>query len=267
MRNGFPRPKKNLGQNFLSSEEVLDQFIAACDLNENDVVVEVGAGMGVITAELAKRVRNVIAFELDSDLIPSLRNLLKLQNLCNVEIRNEDVLKSKSTSTSISTSVSTSTPISKIVGAIPYQITSPLLHKIILEFEEKPTIVFIVQKEVAEKITAKPPHATYLSNFVSLYGKAEIVGLPISPLAFYPAPKVESAILKITPDSKFYNFTILQFSKFLHHGFKNPRKMLNKAFPAEVLKKAGVDPALRPQNLTLEDWMRLSDILEAQKSS
>ncbi|MFH1895982.1 MAG: 16S rRNA (adenine(1518)-N(6)/adenine(1519)-N(6))-dimethyltransferase RsmA [bacterium] len=252
------KPKKHLGQNFLKSEVVLEQFLKACDLGGEDTVVEVGGGTGVITKALAPLVKKLVTFEFDKDLVE--QYLLSLEKrFSNLKVINQDVLKISFTTLHF--------PLSTILGAIPYQITSPLLHKIVREFygaAHRPPVIFIVQLEVAEKVVAKSPKASYLSNFVALYGEAEIVGLAIHPTAFYPEPRVESAILKVTPhhDKPIVVADLASFEKFLHHGFKNPRKMLNKAFLEEVLKKANINPHLRPQNLSLEDWVRLFGIVK-----
>lgn len=238
------RSKKSLGQNFLIDQKVVSDLIKAAGITEKDIVLEVGAGTGAVTRQLAQKAQKVIAVEIDRDLIPSLKENLK--TLKNVEIINADIL---------TLNPNHYTPATKVVGSIPYQITSPLIHKL-LKLEKRPeSVTFVVQKEVAEKITAKPPKATYLSNFVANFGEAEIIRT-IKPGAFQPAPKVNSAILHITlhpkphtPDPK--------FEAFLHRGFAQPRKMLNKRFPAEILQKLKIDPKRRPQTLRFEEWMNL----------
>ena len=266
------KPKKELGQNFLVDQGVVADLIKAADIKEDDVVLEVGAGGGIITRPLAEKARRVIAVEIDKDLIPQL--ISTLSDFPGVEIVRDDILKLEIGNLQLETF--------KTIGSIPYQITSPLIHKL-LKLKKRPkSITIIVQKEVAEKIVAKPPKASYLSNFVANFGRAEIIRT-IKPNAFRPPPKVDSAILHIplyptpfvalakgakpyseckrgrmllseakgscTPDPK--------FESFLHHGFASPRKMLNKRFPAETLKKLGIDPQRRPQTLSFEEWVKL----------
>lgn len=274
------KPKKHLGQNFLQSKIVLEQFINACSLSEKDVVIEVGGGTGVVTRAVTPLVKELTTYEFDSEVFDKYLKPLE-QTYPNLIVVNEDILganvkSNMRTSCSIQ-GTELSNPICKILGSLPYQITSPLLHKLVVDFygeEKKPSFVFILQKEVAEKVAAQPPRGSYLSNFVALYGKAQIVGSIIPPAAFYPAPKVNSAILKVVPYGNPGSYRsspslrsgltrvenpldIIAFSKFLHHGFKNPRKMLNKAFAEEQLTKAGINPNLRAQNLSLDDWLQL----------
>ncbi len=274
------KPKKRFGQNFLIDEKVVADLVSVAELSKEDVVVEVGAGTGVVTEELAKLAGRVIAFEIDRNLIPVQQS--RLLNYQNVEIINQDFLKSdesislllkdnsRSAAKTILQKQGSASEASrflcsdilltqfKIVGSIPYQITSPLIHKL-LTFEPRPSlVVLLIQKEVAEKITTKPPRATYLSNIAKLLGEVEIVRL-VSKTAFWPVPAVDGAIIKIicscAPLARLFN--IEDFQKFLHRGFQNPRKMLRTKFDPEVLKGAGIDPTQRAQRLSLEEWLNL----------
>ena len=205
----------------------------------------------MVTKRLAERAGKVIAVEIDSNLIPTLKG--NLDDYPNVTIIEEDALKTKLPQTDQTI---------KVVGSIPYQITSPLLHRLLLT--ENPTITaitLIIQLDVARKITAQPPKAAYLSNLVSLWGEAKIIR-KIPPNAFRPQPKVQSAIINI---QKHQNTPITgkqlgEFSKFLHRGFKHPRKMLNKVFPRETLEEVGISPQARPQELTLNQWQTLHQL-------
>lgn len=255
------RPKKELGQNFLIDQRVISDTIKSAQISKDDTVLEVGAGAGALTRPLAEKAKKVIAVEIDKDLIPELQ--ANLEGLENVEIINADILKLPITNHQL--------PDYKIVGSIPYQITSPLIHQL-LKLKNRPkSITIIVQKEVVEKIAAQPPEATYLSNFVANFGQAKILRT-IKPNAFHPQPKVDSAllhiVLKLHPSyyrAKRDNggceagsyITPEELEKFLHHGFAQPRKMLNKRFPAETLQKLGIDPKRRPQTLSFKEWIKL----------
>jgi len=254
-------PKKSFGQNFLVDEKVVADLVAAANLTREDVVVEIGAGTGVVTKELAKRAGKVLAFELDCDLIPVLEK--NLSGFDNVKILNEDFLRS-----SPHHLFTSSSQLYKIVGSIPYQITSPLIHKL-LTLEPKPTlVVLLIQKEVAEKITAQPPKATYLSNIVKLFGSIEIVHL-VPKTAFWPVPAVDGAIVKIVlgvPPLKspqaailriYENLKIENFLMFLHQGFKHPRKMLRTKFDPPDLEKCGIASTRRAQTLEFDEWLKL----------
>ncbi len=266
------RPKKRFGQNFLVDEKVVADLVAAAKISKEDVVVEVGAGTGVLTRELARRAGKVFAFELDRDLIPVLQK--NLQEFDNVKIVNQDFLTSDSSlmlcknpslrSGTLHFSLRSKSSVReltqfKIVGSIPYQITSPLIHKL-LTFDPRPSlVVLLIQKEVAEKITARPPKATYLSNIVKLLGDVEVVQ-SVPKTAFFPVPEVDGAIVKINCSRGACpapSFDIENFQKFLHRGFQNPRKMLRTRFDSEVLKSAGIDPTQRAQRLSLEKWLSL----------
>jgi len=201
------RPKRSLGQNFLVDKSVVEDLVKSSQVKKTDTVLEVGAGTGAVTKNLARLAGKVIAVEFDSDLIPTLKT--HLRGIKNVEVVNADVLDLDPEYFRSS---------SKIVGAIPYQITSPLIHKILHSQFRPKSITFIVQKEVAEKIAATPPDATYLSNFVANFGEARIIKV-IKPGAFSPQPKVDSAIIHIELYPKPKVEDTLKLEKFLHHGF------------------------------------------------
>lgn len=236
--------KKGLGQNFLVDQHVARDLVETAGVTKEDTILEIGAGTGTVTEPLSQAAGKVIAVEIDSDLIPSLE--AHLSGVQNVEIVNADVLSLDLKEYSIS----------KIVGAIPYQITSPLIHKILHSQNRPKSITFIVQKEVAEKIAAAPPNATYLSNFVANFGEVHIIKV-IKPGAFSPQPKVDSAIIQIElyPQPKIED--TLKLEKFLHHGFTQPRKMLHHRFEAEILTGSKILPQARPAHLSREDWRNL----------
>ena len=239
--------KKSLGQNFLVDQRAVQDLVETAGVRKDDAVLEVGAGTGVVTLELAKRGGKIIAVEFDRDLIPTLRENLK--EFQNVEIINADIL-------SLDLIPYTLSPSFKIVGAIPYQITSPLIHKILHSPHRPKSITFIVQKEVAEKIAAAAPDATYLSNFVANFGEAQVVKT-IKPGAFSPQPKVDSAIIHIELYPKPKIGDAVKLEKFLHHGFAQPRKMLHHRFEAGILAGSKIPPQARPAHLSREDWRNL----------
>jgi len=236
--------RKNLGQNFLKKEYTAKDLVKAAHLTREDVVIEVGAGTGTVTKELSKTVDRVIAIEFDKNLIPALKDSLK--DLTNVKIICEDALAFFKSSPEFGY---------KVVGSIPYQITSPLLHKLFTLDKPPQSIALIIQYEVAKKITAKVPRATYLSNLTSLFGNAKFIKR-VKKENFHPKPKVESAIIHIEKRRKSVeNFA--EWVSFLHRGFSHPRKMLKTIFGEDILKKAGVDYCKRAQELTLEEWVRI----------
>ncbi|MEK7508697.1 MAG: 16S rRNA (adenine(1518)-N(6)/adenine(1519)-N(6))-dimethyltransferase RsmA, partial [Patescibacteria group bacterium] len=177
-------PDHSRGQNFLTDKNILKKIVTAADLQPKETVIEIGAGTGVLTEELAKKVGRVIAFEVDKKLAPLLKE--KFINQKNVEIINEDILSYKLQVAGY-----------KLVANIPYNITSAILEKF-LSAEHKPSLmVFLVQREVAERATAKAGEMSFLSVMVQYYGQPKAVArVPAG--AFWPKPKVESAILKIS---------------------------------------------------------------------
>lgn len=263
MTSGEFRPKKSLGQHFLVSQKVLWDFLTAAELSKDDLVIEIGAGLGIITRELAEKVKKVIAVEIDSRLCNVLSENLGKKGLTNLQIVNQDFLNFHFNDIyhySRESERNKRIENFKIVGSIPYQITSPLLHKLLFSKIKPSLVVLIIQKEVAQKITARPPKASYLSNLVQCFGEATIVGKPINPAAFWPPPKVQSAILKIKTQnslSDLKDVNMEEFCQFLHRGFSHPRKMLKKIFPEAILIRADISPTLRAGNLTLTQWQKL----------
>jgi 16S rRNA (adenine1518-N6/adenine1519-N6)-dimethyltransferase len=238
------KASKLLGQNFLVDDRVVKDLVATAQIKKSDTILEVGAGTGAVTKRLAQTAGKVTAVEFDQNLIPTLNE--NLNGFKNIEIINADVLDLDFNEY----------PVTKIVGSIPYQITSPLIHKILHSQIRPKSITFIVQKEVAEKIAARPPAATYLSNFVANFGEAHLIKV-IKPGAFSPPPKVDSAIIQIElyPQPKIEDTRELE--KFLHHGFAQPRKMLHHRFEAGILAGSKILPQARPAHLSKEDWRNL----------
>ncbi|MFN3302081.1 MAG: 16S rRNA (adenine(1518)-N(6)/adenine(1519)-N(6))-dimethyltransferase RsmA, partial [Patescibacteria group bacterium] len=164
--------------------------IKSANLSKDDVVLEIGPGTGILTLELAKRAKKVIAVEKDEKMIEILKDVLKNSGIQNVQIIKGDILKLLTSHFQLPTSF-------KVVGNIPYYLTSRLLRNL-LELKKKPKlIVLMVQKEVAQRICAKPPKMNLLAVSVQFYGKPEIVSY-VSKKSFWPRPKVDSAIIKIS---------------------------------------------------------------------
>jgi 16S rRNA (adenine1518-N6/adenine1519-N6)-dimethyltransferase len=262
------KPKKKLGQNFLINEKYISAFVSAVRVSKKDVVVEIGAGTGALTKELAKKAKKVVAFEIDKDLIPVLK--AELEDFDNVEIINKDFLKFDLPHSSFFI------PHSKLVGSISYDMTSPLIHKL-LTLEPRPSlVVLLIQREVAKKICAQPPQATYLSNIVQLLGDPPAGGQGVQitdfvpQSAFWPKPKVSGAIVKWKMEDRGWRtengkrkMDYEKFSEFLHRGFENPRKMLRNKFDSQILRDAGIAPTQRAQRLSLEKWIKLFKLYSA----
>jgi 16S rRNA (adenine1518-N6/adenine1519-N6)-dimethyltransferase len=260
-------PSKRLGQSFLIDKKVLKKIVEVADLSKNDSVLEVGPGIGNLTSELAKRVKKVIAVEKDEKMVEILKERLKEERIENVEIVNEDILKFLP-SFKLRRSY-------KVVANIPYYLTSRLIRNL-LEMERKPKlIVLMVQKEVAQRICAKPPKMNLLAVSVQFYSKPEIISF-VSKNCFWPRPKVDSAIIKISniKEQKAINNEEL-FFKIVKAGFSQPRKQLinnlskklgiEKEKIRDWLLKNKISPNERAEALSIEDWKRLTRAFKKRK--
>lgn len=258
------QPKKGLGQNFLISERLLESIVSAADLNSEDVVLEVGAGLGTLTYCLAHQCQRVVALEVDQRLLPLLRETLA--EFSNVELVHGDVL-------SLRPGELVSTPY-KVVGNLPYNITSAVLRHF-LEAQEKPSLMVVtVQREVAERIVARPGEMSLLAVGVQFYSTPRMVA-KAPPGAFYPSPGVHSAVIRLDVHARprVEVEDTDRFFEVVRAGFAQRRKQLRNslsqglALPAEdvvaALQRAGIDERQRPQELSLDQWARLSKELPA----
>ena len=247
------KPSKKLGQNFLINNSVLEQIIDAANLSPKDIVLEIGPGLGILTIELAKRVKKVITVEKDRTLCQLLEDILKAEGIKNVKIINKDVLQ-----------IFNKFPISnyKIVANLPYYIVSPVIRKFL---EANPpagkppeSMVLMVQKEVSQRICAKPPRMNLLAVAVQFYAEAKIVSY-ISKKSFWPQPKVDSAIIKIEALRGRASIDTKKFFQLVRAGFSSKRKMLKNNLKLEesILKKIGIDSKARAENLSISDWLKL----------
>lgn len=261
--------RKRLGQNFLVDEEVLGLIISTAELSADDLVIEVGPGLGVLTEELAKRAGSVVAIELDDNLSELLKKRMSAFN--NVTVINQDILKIDLPAMLSNLKNTTY----KVVANLPYYITSPVLRHF-LESEVKPlSMVVMVQKEVAEEIAAKPGKMSLLSIGVQLYGQPEII-TKVPAASFYPAPKVDSAVLKVMPYSRprVQITDIDVFFMLVRAGFSSARKQLanslanglgiSKEDSLSLLARAQIDSERRAQTLTLEEWAQLWGVYKTE---
>ena len=255
------RPSRRLGQNFLVDEKIFSKIIETANLSENDVVLEVGPGIGNLTVELAKSVKKVIAVEKDQDLVRILKELLDCWKVRNVRIVEGDIRKIENCKLKIENCY-------KVVANIPYYLTSPLIRKFLEASNAPKEMILMVQKEVAQRICAKPPKMSILAVSVQFYAKPEIISF-VSKKSFWPQPKVDSAIIKIKPlinaDKRLINADL--FLKTVKTGFSQPRKQLannlsnglkmDKGKVKNWLLKNNIQPTQRAETLTIEDWLKL----------
>ena len=266
LRQSGIRPKKRLGQHFLVDEAILDTIVVAAELSPEDIVIEIGPGLGVLTAELARRAGKVIAVELDTRLASLLKR--RLASLANVDVINADILK-----------VSPSQLLErksdyKVVANLPYYITSPILRRFV-EASPKPSLmVVMVQKEVGEAIVAGPGKMSLLAVSLQVYSRPKIIS-HVPSQSFYPQPKVDSAIVRfdLLPQPAVKVADINGFFQVVKCGFTSPRKQLHNSLaqgmgvkPAEVallLERAGIESQRRAETLSLEEWARLYEVWAA----
>jgi len=261
------RAHKGLGQNFLQDPFALQNIVSAAEIRPTDTVLEIGPGLGSLTRYLAVSAKEVVAVELDPNLLPPLKAVLSPYQ--NVRLIQGDILK-----------LSPKELITErdyIVAAnIPYYITSAVIRHLLSpkgENESKPRrIVLTVQKEVAQRICEKPGDMSLLALSVQVYGKPRVAAhIPAD--AFFPAPKVDSAVLvvDIYPTPLIKGELINTFFRLIKAGFSQKRKTLRNSLSsglhnspteaAELLTRANIDPQRRAETLNLEEWERLSSLV------
>lgn len=251
--------RKGLGQNFLQDPMALEEIVAASEIQPTDTVLEIGPGLGSLTRYVSVSAKEVVAVELDENLIPPLRSVLAQYQ--NVRIIHGDILK-----------LFPKDLIAKdnylVVANIPYYITSAVIRHL-LESESKPRrIVLTIQKEVAQRICAKPGDLSLLALSVQVYGKPRIAA-HIPAEAFFPAPKVDSAVLVIDiyPQPLIKAELLDIFFRLIRAGFSQKRKTLRNSLSsglhispaqaAERLNRANIDPQRRAESLSLSEWSEL----------
>lgn len=261
------RPQKELGQNFLVDRRVLGQILAAAEIDAADTVLEIGPGLGTLTQALAEQARRVVAVELDRQLVAILHD--RLQALPNVQIVVGDILALPiSELLPAAQTSSLAGRAYKVVANIPYNITSAVLRHL-LEARIRPQlIVLMVQREVAQRITAKPGDMSLLSVSVQFYGQPRLI-CRVPARAFYPVPKVDSAIIRIDPHPQLplAPEEIEPFFDVVRAGFSQRRKQLRNsllhglglsvASIAGALAQAAVDGERRAQTLSVSEWVTL----------
>jgi 16S rRNA (adenine1518-N6/adenine1519-N6)-dimethyltransferase len=256
-------PSKGLGQNFLVDQAALEKIVTAAELTHDDVVLEIGAGLGTMTGRLAREAGRVVAVELDRRLIPVLQSVLA--DFDNVTLVQGDILALDPAAL-----VGDCGPRYKVVANLPYYITSAVLRHL-LEASPKPQrVVITVQREVAERIVAGPGQMSLLAVSVQFYGRPQLL-FGIKPGSFYPPPEVQSAVVRVdlhdTPPVPVGEGGADAFFRVVRAGFSQRRKQLRNTLaaglrqpPEEVaakLQAADVDPRRRAQALSLEEWDRV----------
>ena len=255
------RPDKDLGQNFLTDPTILAGIVAAAEVTNLDTVLEIGAGLGHLTKHLAQAAKRVVAVELDKQLIPALEDRLgRYQNVSIVqgnilELNPADLIQEDEY---------------LVAANIPYYITSSIIRNL-LESELNPKrIILTIQHEVAQRVCSNAGQLSILALSVRMYGNPILVNR-IPAEAFYPTPKVDSAVIRIDlfpepllpPDKRIIFFSLIKA------GFQHKRKTLRNSLSkglgwsteetGNLLSSVGIDPQRRAQTLTIPEWLELTD--------
>lgn len=257
---------KSLGQNFLIDANILDKIIRASDIGENDIVIEVGTGIGTLTKELAERAKKVYAIEIDKKLIPIVEETTSQYN--NIVLINKDFLE-----TQLTDIVEEKNAPVKVIANIPYYITTPIIMKCLESEIFVDTLVLMIQKEVAERLGASASTKQYgsLSVAVQYYANVEFVS-KVSKTSFYPVPNVDSGIVKLRKKTE-TDLTLKDkelFFQVTRGSFAKRRKtILNSLigytdfFTKELVKKAlehaEIDPKRRGESLDIIEFAKLSN--------
>jgi len=252
-------PLKRLGQNFLIDKGILEKIITAGDIQPTDTILEIGPGLGLITQQLAQKAKKVIAVEKDSKMCRILEETLK--DYSNIEIIQKDILKHEIQIKNY-----------KVVANLPFYLTSHLIRRFLERDAPPREMILIVQKEIAQRICAKPPRMNFLSVSVQFYSKPKITSY-ISKSSFWPRPEVNAAIIKISEIKKnIPKINTELFFKIVSAGFSQPRKQLinnlsRKLKPSkEETKKWLLDNNIKPnqraETLSINDWVKLTKACE-----
>lgn len=254
-------PNKGLGQHFLHDESVITDMLEAAEVGSKDTVLEVGPGLGVLTSALVQRAGQVVVYELDDKLA----SLIESQDADKLTVVRGDALELPLPPRG--------TPLPyKVVANIPYSITGALIRRLITSPSGPSSITLLVQKEVAERMCAKPGQMSALSVAVQLHGAAKIVRL-VPPECFWPAPKVDSAVVHVDLSRGLtLDVDERDFMRLVKFGFAQKRKQLKNTLAAglrvgppeieKVLLQAGLSATSRAQELSLGQWKKLYDLIQ-----
>ena len=258
---------KSLGQNFLVSDEVVEGIVESANINKEDIIIEIGPGLGVLTNLLLEKSDDVIAVELDNRMVEIISDRFKEKT--NLTVIHEDILKVDLKELLNSRKKSENSKV-KVVANLPYYISTPIIMKLLEQNQIIDEIIVMVQKEVGQRLTAKTGTrvAGAITYAVEFYSDATaIINVPKE--SFVPSPKVESAVIKLKIKSKTQNVNKEMLFKVIKTAFSQRRKTLSNALVngviveknklEQVLEKAGLEKNVRGENLTLEDFIKLCE--------
>ena len=251
--------KKSLGQNFLIDKRVKTKIVKNLYLNDKDIVVEIGPGKGALTEIIYNKVNNLIAVEYDDYLYSDLKS--RYEN-SNVKILNADA-KLIDISNYLENDSSY-----KFVGNLPYNVANKIILNFLKSVCKPEFMIVMLQLEVAKRIAGHDKFGGYLTVIVGIYCASEIL-FTVKPSSFKPKPKINSAVMKLTPykKPKIDQSNVEKFSEFVSKSFISRRKtilnnlssgnQISKDLAVKILKEANIDSKIRPQNLSVDDWVKL----------
>ena len=264
---------KKLGQNFLISDDAVNRIIEKSEVTKSDLVIEIGPGLGTLTKELLERAGKVICIELDTRMVKILNERFSLYD--NFEIIHDDILKVDLKSIIKREKENQNMKEAKIVANLPYYITTPIIMKLLEEKLDLKTITVMVQKEVADRLTAVPgtKKSGAITYGVYYYAEAEEV-LEVLPESFIPAPEVTSEVIQfkirkeppvfVGDDKKMFQIIKCAFTqrrKTLLNSLVNTNIFNSKEHGSKILKEVNLKENVRPEELTLEDFARIAELL------
>lgn len=267
------KANKNLGQNFLINEEVVNNIVGCSNIEKEDLVIEIGPGLGTLTKYLLEKAGKVICIELDTKMLQILEERFSLYNNC--ELINNDVLKVDLKNIIEKEKADGKIKNVKIVANLPYYITTPIIMKLLEEELELESITVMIQKEVADRLIAVPgqKNTGAITYSVYYYASSEAI-MEVPNSSFIPEPEVTSKVIKlnirkepiVTPKDKEKMFKIIKYAfmqkrKTLLNSLTNNGVFENKQKGTEILNSLGIKENVRPEELTLEQFEKISDIL------
>lgn len=263
------RAKKKFGQNFLTDVNVLYQIVDTADVNENDIVIEIGPGLGALTEQLAKKAKQVLAFEIDADMVAILNDTLMPYN--NIEVIQNDILK-VDLKKELKERFGSEDVAVKIVANLPYYITTPILLKLLKENINWQNIVVMMQKEMADRLDATVGTKDYGALTLTVGHFANVrTAIKVSAQSFNPSPRVDSAVVILTP-KEIENINDGVFN-LIRECFNHRRKSLlnnlqqyygkdKKDQIINELEKLGIDPQIRAERLEMKDFQTIEAALD-----
>ena len=261
---------KNLGQNFLINEDVVDSIVENAEITKNDLVIEIGPGLGTLTSRLLEKARKVICVELDRKMIAILEKRFKLYE--NLELINDDILKINLNQLISQNKINEIKHV-KIVANLPYYITTPIIMKLLEERLDIESITVMIQKEVAQRLAAKPGTSDVgsITYTIWYYTEPKIV-LEVPKESFIPAPEVTSSVIKldilkqprreVKDEKQFFKIikvAFMQKRKTLINALVNGKVFQNKEDAKKCLDELKIDEKIRGEKLTLEQYKNIAE--------